>query len=215
MDFATTDQTQATQDTANALKTNTSNNITNPYYYVGNKIVNASTGRPEYENNNGEIVRLADNKRYSNTPEFLRDAGINSFNQIQKEVGTNNPAATKFETVTLGSGKNAQKVRYGYDAKGNIVQAIDLATGKSILGSSGVKPVGSTTSTSTSKGKVTLAQGTNFADQYLSTRKGTDGHVSPEDYAKAKQAWIDDGLDVNQFKSRFKQYVNPIYKDQY
>jgi len=51
--------------------------------------------------------------------------------QIPKET------ATKFETVTLGSGKTARKVRYGYDAAGNIVSAIDLATGQDYAGQSG------------------------------------------------------------------------------
>jgi hypothetical protein len=38
--------------------------------------------------------------------------------------------AVKFETRTIGSGKGSYPVRFGYDAKGNIVSRINLATGQ-------------------------------------------------------------------------------------
>lgn len=40
------------------------------------------------------------------------------------------PKAVKFETVTIGSGKGNVKVRYGYDAQGNIVSKLNLNTGQ-------------------------------------------------------------------------------------
>lgn len=46
------------------------------------------------------------------------------------KMATTGSAPVKFETVTLGSGKGNVKVRYGYDASGNIVSATNLNTGQ-------------------------------------------------------------------------------------
>lgn len=44
---------------------------------------------------------------------------------------------------------------------------------------------------------------------YLSSRTGTDGYVSPEDYKKARSAWIADGYTTVDFDNRFGGFVNP------
>ena len=44
---------------------------------------------------------------------------------------------------------------------------------------------------------------------YLSARVGTDGYVSPEDYKKARSAWIADGYTTTDFDNRFGGFVNP------
>lgn len=114
---------------------NIKNKISQPYYQSGNQIIDAATGQPRFINIGGEIRSLDGSQRYGSEQDFFKDAGINSWEQIQKDLGGN--GATKFETVTLGSGKTARKVRYGYDASGNIVSATDLATGQNYMGDSG------------------------------------------------------------------------------
>lgn len=44
----------------------------------------------------------------------------------------------------------------------------------------------------------------------LASRAGNDGYVAPEDYTKARKAWVNAGYDANDFDVRFaKTYVNP------
>jgi hypothetical protein len=183
------------------------NKITNPFYFApdGRTVINTKTG-----------------EAYTNEQDFFRAGGAKDFSNVatvQAQAGQ----AVKFETVTLGSGKTARKVRYGYDAKGNIVSAVDLATGQSVAtntsaGNTNVTIPRSTSmpSTTPKSTKITVTEGTNYADAYLTPRRGpTDGYVSPEDYKTARDAWVQDGLPVSTFDSKFAKYINPADPQDY
>lgn len=43
----------------------------------------------------------------------------------------------------------------------------------------------------------------------LQGRRGGDGYVAPEDYQKARDAWVATGLAADDFDKSFKQYANP------
>jgi hypothetical protein len=167
--------------------------------------------KPFYEIS-GTVFRTSDRQPAHDQKEYVAMGGKGDFSDVQS-LSSTGTQAVKWETVTLGTGKTARKVRYGYDAQGNIVSSIDLESGQ---------PVKSTTSVTTSARaktskpvKITLAQATNYADQFLSPRRGKDGYISPEDFRAARAAWIQDGLDVNAFYSRFKKYINPADKQDY
>lgn len=71
-------------------KFNLENHITQPYYTIGNTIYSSRTDKPAYENVNGEIRSLSDGTRFSNPQQFFTHAGINSWNQIQNNIVTQN-----------------------------------------------------------------------------------------------------------------------------
>lgn len=43
----------------------------------------------------------------------------------------------------------------------------------------------------------------------LQPRRGGDGYVAPEDYSRARDAWVVSGLSAEDFDKTFKQYANP------
>lgn len=71
------------------------------------------------------------------------------------------------------------------------------------------------TTNRTTPPKVTLTQATNAADDDLKNATGPDGFVSPEQFQQSRKEWIDLGMDVNTFYSRFKKYVNPADPQDY
>lgn len=181
-DTATAKTDQTTLDANKQF--NITNNITQPFYYNGNQIINAATGKAEYQNNNGTIVRLSDNKAYSSEDPFFKDSGIKSWDQIQNKIGSA-AATTKFETVTLGSGKTAQKVRYGYDAKGNIVSATDLATGKNVMNTTNNSSAPSLSLNNPASGKTSASSGTGSLTSAQVSKVNAIIKANPGEYGHA------------------------------
>ena len=78
-----------------------------------------------------------------------------------------------------------------------------ISTGANIL---------STKSTPTVKVPTTTKEKASAATemiQALNTVKGGDGYVSPDDYLKARNAWIENGLSPTDFDTKFKGFMNP------
>jgi hypothetical protein len=99
------------------------NKISQPFYFApdGRTVINTKTG-----------------KAYTNEQDFFADGGAKDFSNVATVQAQGN--AVKFETVTIGSGKTARKVRVGYDAQGNIVSRTDIATGQELGATTNVTP---------------------------------------------------------------------------
>lgn len=52
---------------------------------------------------------------------------------------------------------------------------------------------------------------TNSTGTYLESKKGSDNHVSPSTWQKARQAWVAAGGSVDSFNATFSGYVNSSY----
>lgn len=69
---------------------------------------------------------------------------------------------------------------------------------------------GTTGSSGGTKKKLTQDQAAQKVADQLNSRKGTDNYISPEDYIKAREVWVDEGgFTQASFDSRFKSKVNP------
>jgi len=53
---------------------------------------------------------------------------------------------------------------------------------------------------------------TNNTGTFLESKKGSDNHVAPATWQKARQAWVASGGSVDTFNSTFSGYVNSGYK---
>lgn len=73
---------------------------------------------------------------------------------------------------------------------------------------------GPKTSTSDSTA-ATLKNDSKKIGTFLSGRTGTDGYVGPEDYKKARSAWIADGYSTADFDNKFGGFVNPSRAQDY
>jgi hypothetical protein len=61
--------------------------------------------------------------------------------------------------------------------------------------------------------KTTTSLMTSKIDEYFTAVRGTDNKVSPEDWNKAKSAWIEDGGNPTEFDTKFKGWKNPNNKN--
>lgn len=149
-----------------------------------------------FYNIGGTIYRTSDNKAYSSPEEYFADGGAKDFsNAPEIKAQSEDKLLSVAEAKSLG-------VPYGTTQS--------QAAQKGI-----VQKTGSGNADDTPK-KITVSEATNLADQYLRPKRGAkDGFVSPEDFEAARQAWVDDGLDVNEFYSRFKKYINPADPQDY
>lgn len=50
---------------------------------------------------------------------------------------------------------------------------------------------------------------------WLASKTGSDGYVSPEDFRKARSAWVQDGYSSTDFDNQFGGYVNPGHAQDY
>jgi hypothetical protein len=57
----------------------------------------------------------------------------------------------------------------------------------------------------TEKKQAVIAQ----AGQYLNSQKNSYGHVGPDTWDKAMQAWMNEGLPVDEFSKQFRNYTDP------
>lgn len=207
-------RTQAKEDKSTQVtqeKFAKDNNITTPFYTLA-----------------GTVYRTSDNHAFSSPEEFFAAGGAKDFSNAPKIDSGSTGTAKTFETKQIGTTKNPQTVRYGYDAKGNIVSAVDLATGKSILsggGSSGNTPVVPSITPTTPVPVVpknTLTQEHSLIDQAFSQVTGsakgenTDNYVSPTDWNKLADKFVKDKKGTYQdFYSKHKVFANPSHLQDY
>lgn len=89
----------------------------------------------------------------------------------------------KFETVTIGSGKGNVKVRYGYDAMGNIVSATNLNTGQPFKQGATSQPTNTSTPRTTPKpAPAPTNSKLQEAVAKLNNNLGRDGYTDPRVY---------------------------------
>lgn len=157
----------------------------------------------------GTIYRTSDGKAYSTPEQFWADGGAKDFSnapvvngQSQQEKQIVIDLATKYPDA-------------GISLTDSLASAQQKLTSSRIYQEQFYHP--STGSGSTSD-KVTEAESSSKATQYLDMNKGNDGKVSPEVWQLALNAWLDDNHTAAEFVSRFGNYVNKSYegwKDNY
>jgi murein DD-endopeptidase MepM/ murein hydrolase activator NlpD len=64
-------------------------------------------------------------------------------------------------------------------------------------------------------GKVDEQKFTTYISKSLNTVVGDDGFISEDDYDYGKKNWVQMGLSPSDYDERFKQYINPRFKDSY
>lgn len=183
-------------DTEQKMQTNAASAYTNVVDKVGYQGLLASLGNDPYQ------VALAEQTL------GLHPGGL----QQLANVGTQKIA--KSETKNLGTTKAPNWVNIGYDAAGNIVSRQSL--------SGGAAPASS--SSSSAAPKVSTPKVPTAASTYAQDKKGMaselqavapDNHVSPDDWAKAKNAWVQAGYSAASFKTNFSNYINQSHAQDY
>lgn len=98
---------------------------------------------------------------------------------LSKLAGGGSTGATKFETVTIGSGKGNIKVRYGYDSSGNIVSATNLNTGQPYGGYGGTStPTRTSTPSITPRGTQYPTPTTSAIKSIIAAHPNEWGHAA-------------------------------------
>ena len=99
------------------------------------------------------------------------------------------------------------------DDNGNVtVSVIDANTGD-IIGQNSLGQIDTTRNTGSGSGGGTAGERQQAivaqAGQYLNSQKNSYGHVSPQIWDMARQAWINEGLDLEDFYKKFRHMTDP------
>lgn len=87
--------------------------------------------------------------------------------------------------------------------------------GKEIDARALLAPYTGTKQSTTESTAVALKAASTKLGGWLSGKTGTDGYVAPEDYKRARSAWISDGYTTSDFDNRFGGFVNPSRAQDY
>jgi hypothetical protein len=123
---------------------------------------------------------------------------------------------TQYDQLTLEQIQNA-KADTSIVETGGRQLLINSTTGDTIkdLGAVQKTSSGGSGSTATERKAAARQQSVSEVGTYLNSVAGEDGKVSPSDYQKAKNAWVEDGNDGDDFDNTFSGYVNQAYADTY
>jgi hypothetical protein len=154
------------------------NNISSPFFNIG-----------------GTVYRTSDLKPYSTPQAAFADGVSQDWSnvqtiQIQPDLHT--------QVVTAGGRSVLIDTQTG-----SIIKDLGGAYKTPTSGGSG----GSGGSSTASKTELRV-DSENQVYSFLSGVSGSDGYVSPEDWQRAKQAWMDDGYAASDFDSKFKAFIN-------
>jgi hypothetical protein len=141
------------------------------------------------------VAQQAAQQQFQAQPTITTGGGIYQYNpatgKYDKYVG---PAAT---TSVSTSGADTITTDKGIYQWNPTTKKYDIFVGN--------KPAASTDLTESEKEKVAI---TDMASN-LNKVTGTDGYISPENWKKAKNAWVSEGLNADDFIKSFSQFINP------
>jgi hypothetical protein len=128
----------------------------------------------------------------------ITDTVEEAVKKITDYAKTNGIGKETTKTVKVGSGKTAKTYLITYDANGK-------ETKRELVGGTTGTGTGGTGGSKTVNEKQAVTDMTN----QLKTVVGPDGFISPDDYTKARNAWIGLGLSPTTFDTKFKGFRNP------
>lgn len=175
-------------------------------------------GDPVYTPASGQVIYAGENGGFGNQVKIRTDSGeevwLSHLSQGNVKVGDR---VTSGQIVGLGG--NTGNVIPG---KGNNGSHLDF-TVKRANGSlmsaneahAWANQVFSGSPNNNVDPKVQARNDENQVFLYFSNTAGNDGFVSPEDWHKMKEAWIQDSYSVSDFYNKFKQYINPANPQDY
>jgi len=172
------------------------NKITQPFYQLGDQIINAATGQAQFIQNGQEIDSIDGTKKYSSPKQFFADAGISSFDQIQKLSSTTDLSKypTSYQEYVLAK-------QEGYKGTYNDYQTMD-ANRKAVRNS--------TTNITYNQAKdQAQTQAASTIGNAFSSLVGSDGYISPTDWKQGLQKWTSAGYSASDFIKQFSNYLNP------
>jgi hypothetical protein len=128
----------------------------------------------------------------------------------------------QYDTFTLAKAQEEASLKKANQKDTTITEKngrnvlIDSQTGEVIsdLGSASSGSSGGG-STATERKEAARQQDVSDTATFLNSVIGSDGKVSPSDYQKAKNAWVQDGHEGDDFDNTFGGYVNQNYADTY
>ncbi len=194
LDFVKLNQDTMTKAQANSMKDKAAEQKADLVVQKANVTTALSSGVQTtfWTKPNGTVVRTNDGKEYSTPAEAFADGVLPDFSNAPKI----NPVG-KSETRKIGS----TTYHITYDQAGNVLSKTALS--------------GSSTGTGTGTTKTTLKQDVQSMNSQLTTRKGQDGYISPQDYKTALTAWQKAGYSAANFKTNFGNLINPADKKDY
>lgn len=163
------------------------------------------------ETEKANIIKLLTDTQTSQT---AIKAGVQITDTVEEAVKkitdyakTNGIGKETTKTVKVGSGKTAKTYLITYDANGKETKR-ELVGGTTGTGTGGT---GTGTGTGGTGGGETVNEKQAVTDMtnQLKTVVGPDGFISPDDYTKARNAWIEQGLSPTTFDTKFKGFRNP------
>lgn len=179
---------KADQDAKNDLRDfATKNNIQQPFYELAGHVYDASTG--------DEIT----------TPEQAKKAGIkDDFSNVQVVDSTQHSPAYVEYLDAMSNRSAAGQPMITFEQYQN-----EDANRKAKIAASGAPKTYNENKDAAQNVEQQKVGG------YMDSKSGKDGYVAPEDYKKAKSAWVQDGYSAKDFDSIYSGYVNPADAQDY
>lgn len=159
-----------------------------------------------FANLNGEFMDR-NGKPYSTPEEFFKDAGVKSFEEAYaKNLVSDVKPTTDYSKLPTSYQEYILAKNEGYKGTYNDYQTMDANR----------KAVRSTTNISYGQGQdVNQKNDQQKIAAWLDAHQGADKHVSPSDYATAKNSWVQDKHSSADFDNIFSAWVDPSHPQDY